>query len=89
MSKKVTSKVKDLLKKGEAKGDAPFGMLFKQLLVVVLVITALTFMYGRITQKKETEVISLGALSSLVTAKQIKQIEVYGDDLQEIGRTHV
>ena len=84
MSKKVTSKVKDLLKKGEAKGDAPFGMLFKQLLVVVLIITALTFIYGRVAQKKETEVVSLGALSSLVTAKQVKQIEVYGNDLQVV-----
>ena len=84
MSKKVTSKVKDLLKKGEAKGDAPFGMLFKQLLVVVLIITALTFIYGRVAQKKETEVVSLGVLSSLVTAKQVKQIEVYGNDLQVV-----
>ena len=84
MSKKVTSKVKDLLKKGDVKGDAPFGMLFKQLLVVVLIITALTFIYGRVAQKKETEVVSLGVLSSLVTAKQVKQIEVYGNDLQVV-----
>ncbi len=82
MSKKVTSKVKDLLKKGDVKGDTPFGTLFKQFLIVVLVITALTFMYGRLTKKKETEVISLGALSSLVTAKQVKQIEVYDNDLE-------
>ncbi len=83
MSDTVTKKVKNMrnvLKKGETGG--PFSLLFKQLLIVVLVIAALVLSYGKLSEKAPTPVVSMGELSTLVNAHSVKEIQVYGDQLR-------
>jgi cell division protease FtsH len=85
MPKPATKKVKRFFprKENEKRDDtSPFSTLFKQSLIVILFITSLILLYNKTATKKETPVISLGALTSLVNAREVKEIQVYGDELR-------
>jgi cell division protease FtsH len=87
MSETVTKKVKnikDVLKKKDSEG--PFSSLFKQFLIVIIVITAILLVYERFSKKEVTPIVSIGELSSLVSANKVKQIEVYGNELRVTKR---
>ncbi len=82
MSDTVTKKVKNIKDVLKKKDDGPFSSLFKQFLIVIIFITAALLVYERFSKKVATPVVSLGELSSLVSANKVKQIEVHGNELR-------